>query len=180
MLFKTFNTYIAGVILESSAYLRDSARPRAGGGEGYSGDESRCGRTEVRPRPKGPVYFGRAGRMPGDAFASNFGRCPDSALTTCARSRRNSCIRDTRSSTFGTGDCLGPRPRLEGGRLFCTMKYFHNWSDGSTAKTRSKNRWGDCEMPGMSRQQRPRTKVSCKRYRYLDSHVHSCDLSGSF
>ena len=117
--------------------------------------------------PRAPVYFGRAGRMAGDAVASNFGRCPDSALTTCARSRRNSCIRDTRSSTFGTGERFGPRPRLEEGRLFCTMKYFHNWSDDNAAKTRSKNRWRDCEIPGMSRQERPRTKVSCKRYRYL-------------
>ena len=132
---------------------------------GPFGDDSCPGSTERPPGPRAPAYFGRAGRMAGDAVASNFARCPDSALTTCSRSRRSSCIRITRSSTFGTGERFGPRPRLEDGRLFCTMKYFHNWSDDNGGRDAIKKWLADCEIPGRSRQVRPRIKVSCKPYR---------------
>jgi hypothetical protein len=144
-LFKAFNTYIAAIILESSASL---ALPPAAAGGGESGWTHRA----AAARPKGPIYFGRDGRTAGDAVASNFGRSPDSALTTCSRSRRNSPIRDTKSSTFGTDGAFGPGAPLDGGRLFCAMKYFQNQSDDNAGRTRSKNGWaivGCREGPGM-------------------------------
>jgi hypothetical protein len=120
-LFKAFKTYIAAIILESSASL---ALPPAAAGR-----RIRLESPGSRGAPKAPIYFGRDGRTAGDAIASNFGRSPDSALTTCSRSRRNSRIRDTKSSTLGTDGAFGPGARLDGGQLFCAMKYFQNQSD---------------------------------------------------
>src|SRR6185312_5884435 len=140
-LFKAFNTYIAAIILESSASL---ALPPPPPGR----RRIRLDSPGSRGAPGGPIYFGRDGRAAGDAVASNFGRSPDSALTTCSRSRRNSCIRDTKSSTFGTDGPFGPGARLDGGRLFCTMKYFQNQSDDNAARTRSKDGWATVRYRG--------------------------------